>query len=218
MAEAAIPALRLGAMSLLHQESEELDDAARGESFTKGTSHVVWAAIIATVLVSIAVAVYVITGTKPPVAAGEIVQVWAQPRHVVTPGLDANGEAMPVETFDEVLVFAHLKLTNQSKFPLVLENVLANVKLGGGTLSVTSGSMAQYQEVFLAYPELAWLHADAFPPRATLAPGQTLEGNAFWTVRRNKKEWDARKGLDFTFVLQYQPDLVLAPRSAVIEP
>ncbi len=204
-------------MSLLRQESEELDDAARGEAFTKGSSHVVWAAVIATVLVSVAIAVYVVTGTKPPVATGEIVQVWAQPRHVVTSGLDANGDPMPKQTFDEVLVFAHLKLTNQSKFPLVLENVLANMKLGDGILSVAAGSEAQFQEVFIAYPELAWLHSGAFPNRATLAPGETLEGNAFWTVRRNQQQWDARKSLDFTYVLQYQPDLVLAPHSAVIE-
>ena len=36
-------------MSLLHQESpEEIDDAALGEEYTKGSSHVVMASIIAT--------------------------------------------------------------------------------------------------------------------------------------------------------------------------
>ena len=40
-------------MSLLHQESgEEIDDAARGESFTKGSSHLVTASLIAALLVS----------------------------------------------------------------------------------------------------------------------------------------------------------------------
>ena len=44
-------------MSLLHQDSpEEIDDAARGEEFTKGTSHVVWASALATVLVTVAIA------------------------------------------------------------------------------------------------------------------------------------------------------------------
>jgi len=31
-------------MSLLNQDTEEVDDAALGEEFTKGSSHVVWAA------------------------------------------------------------------------------------------------------------------------------------------------------------------------------
>ena len=75
-------------MSLLHQESgEDIDDAARGESFTKGSSHLVWASLIAVVLVSLIVAFYAWTGQKPPVVSGEIVQVWAHPRHVADLGI-----------------------------------------------------------------------------------------------------------------------------------
>ena len=53
-------------MSLLQQESSELDDAARGEEFTKGSSHVALASIIAAVVVTIAVAIYVMAGQTPP--------------------------------------------------------------------------------------------------------------------------------------------------------
>ena len=67
-------------MSLLHQDSpEEIDDAALGEELTKGTSHVVVATVIAAVVVTIAIAIYVLAGQKPPAATGEIVQVWAHP-------------------------------------------------------------------------------------------------------------------------------------------
>jgi hypothetical protein len=31
-----------------------------------------------------------------------------------------------------------------------------------------------------------------------------------------KEQWDARKNLDFTFSIQYQPNLTLAPQTAVI--
>ena len=47
-------------MSLLHQE--ELDDAARGEELTRGTSHVVIAAIIAGLVMCIAIGIYAIAG------------------------------------------------------------------------------------------------------------------------------------------------------------
>jgi hypothetical protein len=205
-------------MSLLHQESqEEIDDAARGEAFTRGTSHVVWASVVATVLVAIAVTVYVLAGQKPPVARGEIVQVWVHPSHVVTSGFDANGEPRAKENFDQVLVFARVKLQNQSKNPLVLEDVLANARLGDGILSVSAGSTGQFEEVFLAYPELAAMHSNAFSPRITFAPGQSVEGTAFWVFRRSKQEWDARQDLNFTFKLQYQANLVLAPHTAVME-
>jgi hypothetical protein len=45
-------------MSLLQQDSPELDDAAKGEELTKGSSHPVAAGIFAAVLVSLAIAGY----------------------------------------------------------------------------------------------------------------------------------------------------------------
>jgi hypothetical protein len=205
-------------MSLLHQESgQEIDDAARGESFTKGSSHVVWATVIAAVVVSLAIGLYAWIGQKKPVVSGEIVQVWAHPRHVQTSGVDAAGAQMTVDVFDEVLVFAHIKLENQTKDPLYLQDVLANATLSDGVLSISAGNAAQFEEVFLAYPELASLHSNCLAPRTMIAPGQKLDGNAFWAVRRTKQEWDARKDLNFTFSFQYQSSVTLTPHTAVIE-
>jgi hypothetical protein len=178
---------------------------------------VVWASIAAVVLVTIAVAGYVIAGQKPPVATGEIVQVWAHPRHVETPGIDANGAPMAKQSFDQVLIFAHVRVKNESTVPLYLEDVLANAKLGNGTLSVSAGSAGQYEQVFIVYPELAPLHSSALSPRATIAPGQSLDGNVLWATLLTKQEWDARKDLNFTFKFHYQPNLVLAPHTAVTE-
>jgi len=220
-------------MSLLHQQpEEEIDDAALGEELTKGTSHVVVASIVATMVVAIAVAVYVLAGEKPPVASGEIVQVWAHPSHVETSGFDANGGAMAKLSFDQVLLFAHIKLRNQSKVPLFLEDVLVNFRLPDGGLSVSEGDAAQYQEVLFAYPELTAMRGVPISPRTMLQPGQSLDGIAFWVFRVSKQQWDAREdwksdsrhgdpgskfGLNFTFPIQYQHSLSLAPHTPVIE-
>ncbi len=205
-------------MSLLHQETpEEIDDAARGEEFTKGSSHVILAGVIAAVLVSLLIGIYIWAGQTPPVASGEIVQVWAHPGHVETSGFDAAGAPTAKLSFDQVLVFAHVKLRNESKYPLNLQNVQVNTKVGDITLHVSAGDAAQYEEVFLAYPELAALHAKALTTRTTIAPGESLEGNAFWVLRLSRQEWDARKDLNFTFNFEYQSSLVLAPHTAVME-
>ena len=205
-------------MSLLHQESgREIENAARGEAFTKGSSHLVWASLIAVVLVSLVIAFYAWTGRKPPVVSGEVVQVWAHPRHVQTSGFDAAGAAMAVDSFDQVLVFAHIKLENTTKDPLFLQDILANASLKDGILSVSAGNAAQFEEEFIAYPELAALHTTALAPRTTIAPGQKLDGTAFWAVRLTKQDWDARKDLNFTFKFQDQSSVTLAPHSPVIE-
>ena len=205
-------------MSLLNQDSpEELDDAARGEELTKGSSHVVWAGLIATVLVSAAIALYVWHGQKPPVAAGEIVQVWSHNRHTETSGVDANGDPMAKERFDEVLVFARVKLHNQSEQPLFLANALTNVTLDDGIHSSYAAAASDYERVFQAYPGISALHGKPLPTETTLNPGKTLDGDVISVFRLSKQQWDARKDLNFTFAFRYQPDLVLSAHSAVIE-
>jgi hypothetical protein len=205
-------------MSLLHQDSpEEIDDAARGEEFTKGTSHVVWASTIATVLVTLAIAFYVWSGQKPPAAAGEIVQVWAHPLHTETSGLDANGAPMAKESYDQMLVFAHVRLHNQSQQPLFLGGVLCNAVLDDGIHSSYVASPVEYNRIFNAFPDLAALRGKALPLESTLSAGQSEEGDIVATFRISKQKWEARKKLDFTFGFRYQPELRLTPQTAVIE-
>ena len=193
-----------------------------------------WAGIIAAIVVTIVVLVVVMASRRPPAAAGEIVQVWAYPSHGETSGIDANGDPMAKVSFDQVLLFAHLKLKNQSKVPLQLQGVLANLMpaADGIPLSVSAGSVAQYEEALLAYPELQAMRGNAFPVNKLIQPGESVEGTAFWVFRLSKQEWETRKnwgpdpdhddpgsrfGLNFTFAIQYQKNLVLAPQSAVRE-
>jgi hypothetical protein len=205
-------------MSLLHQDSpEEIDDAALGEELTKGTSHVVIATIAAAVLVSIAIAAYFLLGEKPPMATGDVLQVWAHPLHSVSSGFDANGAPMAQESSDHVLVFARVRLHNQSKQPLFLHEVRANATLADGVHTSYAATKTDYDRVFIAYPELAALHGAGLSQEATLDPGQTLEGDFVASFRVTKQEWDARKDLNFAFAFRYQKGLVLTPHSAVIE-
>jgi hypothetical protein len=205
-------------MSLLHQNSsEEIDDAARGESFTKGTSHVVWASVIATVVVSILAALYFLMAQNPPVVTGEIVQAWAHPRHTETSGFDANGAPKAREGVDQVLVITRVRLHNQSKQPLFLYEIMTNAKLDDGIHTSYAAIAVDYERIFQAYPELAALHGKALSPRTTIAPGETVEGDFVSAFRMTKQQWDARKGLDFSFGFQYQPHLVLTPTAAIPE-
>ena len=205
-------------MSLLHQDgTEELDDAARGEELTKGTSHVLVASVIAVVVVTIIIAVYVIAGQKPPLATGEVVGVWAHLLHTETSGFDASGAPMRKESFDHVLVFAQVRLHNQSKQPLFLTNILANATFDDGVHSSYAAPAPNYEQVLLAYPDIPVPHGKPLPLEATLNPGQTVEGNFLCAFHMGKQEWDARKNLSFTFTFRYEPNLVLIPSATIIE-
>jgi hypothetical protein len=198
-------------MSLLQQNSQEKDDAARGEEFTRGTSNVLLASVIAAALVCIAIFVYVRLGEKPPPSSGEISNVSAHLIHRETSGIDAAGAAMAKEAFDQVLVFAHVKLHNQSKDTLFLHQVMANLTLDDGIHTSYAAVPNEYERVFQGYPELAPIHGQPMPIETSLPPGQTIEGDIVAAFRLTKPEWDARKGLDFTFGFRYQPILKLIP-------
>jgi hypothetical protein len=205
-------------MSLLHQETpDQLDDAARGESFTKGSSHVVVASVVATIVVSLAIAVYVIAGEKPPVVTGDILGVTAHAMHTETSGMDANGAPMPKESFDQVYVFTHVRLHNQSPGPVFLTSILTNATLPDGIHSSYAASATDYDRVFVAYPDMPVPHEKALPLDTTLDPGQTIEGTVVSAFKLSKQDWDARKDLNFTFAFRYQPNVVLTPRVAVLD-
>ena len=204
-------------MSLLQQDArKEIDDAARGEALTKGSSHVVIASIVAAILVTAAIAAYVILGQKPPVATGEIEQVWIHPQHTDSKGFDANGAPMPVESYDQIYVFAQVKLHNQSNQPLFLRNALVNTTLADGIRSSYAATASDYDRVFLAYKNMPVPHGPGLSLQTTLNPGQTVEGTIVSAFRMPKQEWDAGKDLSFTIGIEYQPNLVLTPHTAAI--
>jgi len=202
-------------MSLLQQDSrKEIDHAAKGEELTHGSSHVVRTAIVAAVVVSAIIGMYVMAGQKPPAMAGEIEQVVAHAQHTETSGFDANGAPMAKDSFDQVLVFTTVKLKNQSKEPLFLHEILTNVTLDDGIHSSYAATRTDYERLFIGYPSLGSLHGTTLPPETTIPPGQTVEGTFVSAFRLNKQQWDARKDLNFSFGIQYQPSLLLAPKSA----
>ena len=205
-------------MSLLQQEETELDDAALGEELTKGTSHVIMAAIIATVAVSRAIGAYVFLEQKPPAATGQIVAVWVHPQHTETSGFDASGAAMPKEEVDQVMVFTEVRLQNHTDHPLFLANVLTNATLADGIHSSYAANTADYDRIFVAYPNIPVPHnAPLSPLDTTINPGQTVDGTFVSAFKMTKEQWDANKKLDYTFNFQYQPSLEVTPQVAITE-
>jgi hypothetical protein len=195
-----------------------MDDAARGEELTRGSSHVVWAAIAATVVVSIAIGTYMFVEQTPPAATGEVVAIWAHPQHTETSGLDASGAPMPKEEVDQVMVFTEVKLENHTSHPLYLANVLTNATLADGIHSSYAANVGDYQRIFVAYPNIPVPHnAPLSPLDTTINPGQTVDGTFVSAFKMTKQDWDARTKLDYTFSFRYQPALTVAPQVPITE-
>lgn len=203
-------------MSLLQQNSSAPDDAARGESFTKGTSYLIWASIAAVLVVSAAIAVYVIMGQKPPACTGEITRVTVHFHHQESLGEDAAGAPMPKENLEQALVFTHVKLHNRGKIPLFLLQIMANATLDDGIHTSYAANAIGYERLFVAYPELGALHGHPISLDSTIPPGGTLEGDFICSFQATEQQWNARKDLDFGFSFRYQPLLKLKPGTPVL--
>lgn len=202
-------------MSLLQQNSNSLDDAARGEEFTKGTSRIGIAVLIAAVVVTIAIAIYVMAGQKPPVATGEVSHVTAHLVHRETSAFDASGAPKPRDEFDQVLLFSHLKVQNKSDHPLTIHDITANITLPDSIHTSAAASPVDYERLFQFSPELMPLHGKSLPLEAELQPGQTIEGDFISSFRMTKAEWDSRQKVDFSVGIPYQPTLKLSPQGQI---
>lgn len=125
---------------------------------------------------------------------------------------------MPVQSVDQMMVFTKVRLHNQSKFPLVLVNVLTNVTLDDGIHSSYAATKVDYNRIFVAYPDLPVPHDQPLSPvDTTLDPGQTVEGTFVSAFKLTKQQWDANKKLDYTFSFRYQPNLTVTPHVTITE-
>ena len=196
-------------MSLLQQNETDLDDAARGDDLTRGTSHIVWAAVIAAIVVSVAVVAYALATRERPAAAGQVTRTTVHFVHRENSGLDAAGNPMPKDSFDQALVFTHIQLRNLGKNPMFVRQIMTNITLDDGIHTSYAAVPHDYERLFQASPDLAALHGAPLPLEATIPPGESLEGDLVAAFRMTPAEFNARKGLNYQVSLQYQPDLML---------
>ena len=207
-------------MSLLQLQpnTARADDASsHGEDYAKGSSYLLWTTLIAIVVVSVGITAFLLASRKPPVAVGEVTQVWVHPVHTLTTPTDANGVQSATETFDQVLVFSDIRVKNQSDQPIVLKEMLTNITLEDGIHSSYAASAIDYDRIFVAYPSLSGLRSKTLIRDTIVQPGQVLDGMIVSSFHVSKDEWANRKDLSFTIQFKYLPDLVLTPKAGITE-
>ena len=168
--------------------------------------------VIAAVLVTLALAIFVYIVKKPPVAAGEVLQVNYYPVHTTSTG-GAGGAGMQGsnETYDQLLILAKVRVRNQTNIPLFLQDISATVTMPDGSeqTNVAAGA-TDAGRLFQAFPSLASLQSAPFDRDATVPPGQSTEGLAIFTFPMTKQQWDSRKAANVVVSLIHQNNLVIS--------
>jgi len=204
-------------LALKDDSSLTTHDAPSGESYTRGSSHILLATVVAAVVVSAAIAIFLAVNHKPPVAAGEVTQVWAHSVHTLNTPMDANGVQSAGEVFNQVLVFVKVRIRNQSDQPIVLREMMTNVTLDDGPRSSYVATATDYDRNFIAYPGLTGLKGTPLTRDTIIQPGTVLEGMIVSSFHATKEQWAGRKDLSFSMLFKFHPDLVLVPTAPVTE-
>jgi hypothetical protein len=171
--------------------------------------------IIAAIVVSIALGLYVYLGQKPPVAAGEILTMNLYPVHaLVNNGGGPEGMPGQGEYYDQLLILAKIRIRNQTDIPLFLQDISATIKLPDGSEQVNvTASDKDMDRVFQAYPSLSYLRADSIRRDVTLTPGQSVQGLTIFNFPITKEQWDTLQSAKVVVSFMHQKNLeLLLPR------
>jgi hypothetical protein len=171
--------------------------------------------VIAAIVVSIALGLYVYLGQKPPVAAGEILTMNLYPVHaLVNSGGGPEGMPGQGEYYDQLLILAKIRIRNQTDIPLFMQDISATIRLPDGSEQVNvTASDKDMDRVFQAYPSLSYLRSDSIRRDITLSPGQSVQGLTIFNFPITKEQWDTLQSAKVVVSFMHQKNLeLLLPR------
>jgi hypothetical protein len=181
------------------------------------SSRMLFIVLAAFVIVSLAIGAYFYINDKPPVSAGQVLSLNIYPIHreLSTGPTGQGGLAGQSETYDEVIVFADVRITNQTDIPIFLQDMWAILDLPDGPQRNGAATQSDFDKVFLAYPAARAFRKDPIQRDLTLPPGQKVEGLMVFHFDIPKADWDARNGMDIHVTFQHQNALVISiPKTA----
>ena len=169
--------------------------------------------LLALVISSLVVLVWVRFGRKTPVATGEIARVAIYPVQAkITGGAAGNaGEQGQDEIINQLLVFAHVRLNNPNKAPITVVDDWAVITMPDGNTERSLGaSQVAFDKVFQAYPQLAPLRMDPLRRDAQIQPGQSMDGLVVFSYQLSKEQWEKRKSMQVTITFNGAKDVTLS--------
>jgi hypothetical protein len=168
--------------------------------------------VIAAILVTIALGLYVYLAQKPPVASGEVLTTTVYPIHTVLSngGGTQEGMAGSAESYDQLLVLSKIRIRNQTDIPLFLQDIRSAIKLPDGSEQENvSASDNDMNRVFQAYPSLSYLRSPTIGRDITLTPGQFAEGLVIFNYPITKEQWDKLQSAKVVVSFMHQKNLEL---------
>jgi hypothetical protein len=173
--------------------------------------------LLALIISSLVVVVWIRFERKTPVATGDVARVSIYPVQARITGGNAGTAGMEGQDqiINQLLVFAHVRLHNPNTAPITIVDDWAIVTLPNGDIRRSPGaSTADFEKVFQAYPRLAPLRMDPLRRDIQIPPGRSVDGLVVFSYPLSRQEWDTRKSMQVTISFNGAKDITLnAPPS-----
>jgi hypothetical protein len=185
-------------------------------------SHVLKLGGLATLLVLLPIAGYVLLNLEPREPAGQVLDVKLYVPHA--PGSEASPTTNPradsaansradVESVvpgKTLLVLTPVKIENTSDQPFSIFDLSGVVRLGDAEYESADVSPEDFQRVFQFYPDLSPYQQEPLLRNSVIQPGQTLEGLLVFNYQLSEEQWDQRTSFQVRASFDHGRDIVLS--------
>lgn len=153
-------------------------------------------AIVVVVGLAIAWALFAHFGRSKPDASGMVLRQLVYPV-LVNSGESPQGPGMPgaVPAQNEIVVLVQARVTNISKQPLTIFDLVSDVKLPGqASGDQSSAALPEDIDRFMQrFPELTSMNMSPLTRHTVIAPGSSAEGLMVFAYPWTKEQWSQHK-------------------------
>ena len=160
-------------------------------------------AIVVVVGLSIAWALFAHFGRSKPDASGAVLRVVAYPVQVDA-GNSQTGPGLPglVPEQDETVLLVQARVTNISKQPITIFDLVSDVKLKGEASQSLAALPEDIDRFMQRFPELKSMSTPPLARHQVIAPGQSAEGLMIFAYPWTKEQWSQHK--DAQVIISFQ--------------
>ena len=174
-------------------------------------SHALKLTAIATLVVLVAIAGYILLNPVPPGPVGEVLDIKLYTPHAPSGGGD-GGVVLAAAALSKnpLLVLTPVKIHNTGSKPFSIFDLTGVVRFSNAEYDSADVSVEDFRKVFQYYPELASYRQRPLLRDAVIQPGETLEGLLIFNFPLPEEEWSVRRSFQVTASFDHGKDIVFS--------
>jgi len=173
--------------------------------------HVMKLGAIATTVVVMMLAAYVLLNPLPPGPQGQVLDVKLYVPHTQTSEVDDDTAPVSAPQPNRtLLVLSPVKIHNTGDKPFSIFDLSGVLRLGNAEYDSADVSAEDFRKVFQYYPDLVAYEQHPLLRHSVIQPGATVEGLLIFNYPLSEDQWDMRTSFEVKASFDHGDDIVLS--------